>query len=322
MKPISLFLVLLLAQGVSAQFTTDAGIPLDDPSILDWGTAPLIERGLQQLDSTQLGPATIGTAADAAGPADLLVVSLGERGTATYTFDPAIGDGPGWDLAVFENGFASGNGFFLELAFVEVSSDGEHFVRFPATSLTSTTEQINTFGLLAPAQLNNLAGKYEGGLGTPFDLLELVDSSGLDIQHITHLRIVDVVGQLEVGDRDQEGRPINDPWPTPFASSGFDLDAVAFRYLGATSVAEANSPLESILIYPNPIVAGQSLNLQLSEGFYQEDLHFRWYDTRGKIVQEGPLRDHLRAPFTRGLYLLNLCSKTSNEIACLKVMVY
>lgn len=306
MKLFTLLLGLLLAQGVSAQFTTDAGIALDDPSILDWGAAPLIERGLQQLDTSQLGPATVGVAADGAGVADLLVVSLGERGTATYTFDPAIGNGPGWDLAVFENGFASGNGFFLELAFVEVSSDGEHFVRFPATSLTSTNEQITTFGLLNPSQLHQLAGKYEGGLGTPFDLAVLADSTGIDLQHISQVRIVDVLGQLANGDRDEAGRPINDPWPTPFASSGFDLDALAYRYLGTTASQELENKLSELLVYPNPAPAAQVLSLQLPDQLQGEDLYFRWYSPQGKIIREGRTSQQLLSPATKGTYFLQL----------------
>ena len=297
--------ILLLPFQLLAQFPTNEGVAIDDPSILGWGGEALIERGPQQIDSTQFGQAEVGSGVDAAGVANFQVVSLGEGGSATYEFDPALGDGPGWDLAIFENGFASGDGFFLELAFVEVSSDGEHYVRFPATSLTDTTQQIGTFDLLYPNQLNQLAGKYEGGLGTPFDLQRLVDSAGIDIQHITHLRIIDVVGQLENGRRDQAGRPINDPWPTPFASSGFDLDAMAFRYLGTTSTPEANSPLNEIAIYPNPAFVGEPLNLQLPEELHQEDLYFRWYDQEGKLIQQsttGPLV----TPAVPGSYFLQV----------------
>jgi hypothetical protein len=52
---------------------------------------------------------------------------------------------PGYDFAIFENGFPFGSGsFYLELAFVEVSSDGKHFVRFNAISNTDTTQQIDS----------------------------------------------------------------------------------------------------------------------------------------------------------------------------------
>ena len=41
--------------------------------------------------------------------------------------------------------------------------------------------------------------------------------------------MVDVVGSIDpmYGTRDSLGNLINDPWPTPFATGGFDLDAVA-----------------------------------------------------------------------------------------------
>jgi len=59
----------------------------------------------------------------------------------------------GFDFAVFENSF---NDSFLELAFVEVSSDGINFVRFPATSNTQTDVQITGFGTIDPTYINNL----------------------------------------------------------------------------------------------------------------------------------------------------------------------
>ena len=50
----------------------------------------------------------------------------------------------------------------------------------------------------------------------------------LDKDHITHVRIIDVIGNIdpEYATYDCQGNPINDPWPTPFASCGMDLDAV------------------------------------------------------------------------------------------------
>ena len=61
------------------------------------------------------------------------IVSLGRGGEITLTFDTPIVDGPGWDFATFENGFGD---TFLELGYVEVSSNGTDFFRFPNDSLT------------------------------------------------------------------------------------------------------------------------------------------------------------------------------------------
>lgn len=158
------------------------------------------------------------------------VVSLGDGGAVTLEFAQPITNGPGFDLAVFENAFSNE---FLELAFVEVSSDGTHFYRFPSVSLTSTQGledgQADDFSQLDPTDLHNLAGKYLGGYGTPFDLADLAGIAGLDISRVTQVRILDVVGSVNplYGTVDSQGRLIKDPYPTRFGSGGFDLDAVA-----------------------------------------------------------------------------------------------
>ncbi len=157
------------------------------------------------------------------------VLSLGDGGSATLTFARPIADGAGPDFAVFENGFATtGTAVFAELAFVEVSSNGADFVRFPAVSCTPMATQSGPFGTLDPRDLHNLAGKYPAGYGTPFDLAELSGTPGLDTRRITHVRIVDVVGDVlsGLGSRDSPGGWINDPFPTNFQTCGFDLDAV------------------------------------------------------------------------------------------------
>lgn len=122
------------------------------------------------------------------------VVSLGDGGSITLGFDPPIGNGPGPDFAVFENGFAD---IFLELALVSVSSDGVHFYTFPAESESDTTLQINGFGAINCRNVHNLAGKYKVGYGTPFDLQDLANVSQLDLNAITHVRITDVVGSMD-----------------------------------------------------------------------------------------------------------------------------
>lgn len=207
----------------------------DDPAIVAWatGVAELV-RGPVQIDRPELGFASFGSAANALGPAagnSFDVVSLGDGGWITLTFDQPITNGPGWDFAVFENGFSD---TFLELAFVEVSSNGIDFFRFDAVSLTPTTVQVGGFGALDPTYLHNLAGKYRQGFGTPFDLAELAGRSPLlDIGAVTHVRIVDVVGIVNssFSTFDSLGNMVNDPWPTPFASGGFDLDAIGVRHV-------------------------------------------------------------------------------------------
>ncbi len=229
-------------------------IKYDDAAILGWATSCVVTRGYQNIE--QAGAlASYGTDNDAVGPATDAttdaMVSLGDGGYAVLTFGMPITNGEGYDFAVFENAL---NHTFLELAFVEVSSDGEHFYRFPSVSNTQTEQQISNGGAVDATKINNLAGKYITGWGTPFDLEELDGYSNLDINNVTHVRIVDVVGSINplYGTTDKNGHLINDPYPTAFNSSGFDLSGVAVMN-GWTPTAVNNYQQEiSFMAYPNP----------------------------------------------------------------------
>lgn len=205
-------------------------IRFDSNIVAAWATGCIVERGPVDIINPDGPKVHYGTDDAGIGPASTVTtsaVSLGDGGTATLTFAEPIHNITGPDFAVFENSF---DDYFLELAFVEVSSDGENFVRFPATSLTQTETQLS--GNLDPTLLNNLAGKYRVGYGTPFDLEELRGKAGLDIDHVTHVRIVDAVGTIDpqYATRDYKGRIVNDPYPTNdtvWGSGGFDLTGVA-----------------------------------------------------------------------------------------------
>lgn len=151
------------------------------------------------------------------------VVSLGRGGSIVLTFDVEIVDGPGADFAVFENSF---NDVFLELAFVEVSSDGVDFARFDVVVLTDGA--VGPFGLLEPTELGQVAGRVRQGWGEPFDLANLASDPAVwtgrvDVQAIRYVRIVDIVGDGQT--LDSLGHPIYDAYPTT-GSAGFDLDAI------------------------------------------------------------------------------------------------
>lgn len=252
------FTLLFVTISVMAQFDGAVGtagcraIFQDDPGIKGWATGCDVFRGYQDIATSEL-LASYGEAEHAVGIPDntgLLVVSLGDSGVAILSFDIPISNGEGYDFAIFENSFSH---TFLELGFVEVSSDGSAWVRFPATSLTPTNEQIGGFGHIDPTHINNLAGKYKFGWGTPFDLEELRDSSGIDINNINFVKIIDVIGTIDpqFAQYDAFGNIVNDPYPTDFASGGFDLGGVAVLngWLPA-SIKENDAPL--ITVYPNP----------------------------------------------------------------------
>ena len=262
-KILSIFLVTLPLLSV-AQFAPPAGqegttaMHADSSAFVAWATGCVVERGPMRIDKPEQGLASYGVDADGIGfPDGQGLVSLGDGGNAVITFASPICNGPGPDFAVFENPIENAQQpgfFFLELGFVEVSSDGVNYFRFPAVSLVSETPQVGSFGCVEPHLVHNLAGKYAPMYGTPFDLDELEDDPALDKDNITHVRIVDVVGNInpEYATYDSQGHVVNDPWPTPFASSGFDLDAVGVIHDRAHASVD-NHDATSITLYPNPV---------------------------------------------------------------------
>lgn len=218
-----------------------SAVAKNDPSITAWATGwtnYLVGSGCNaswQTPEKALGPAQ-GTSTD--------IVCLGNGGQITMIFDVFITNGPSWDFAVFENSFSDN---FLELGFVEVSSNSVDFFRFPNASLTPNP--VSAFGSVDPTNINNLAGKYRQGFGTPFDLAELDGVSPLlNVNAVTHVRIIDIVGDGVYLDSD--GRPIYDPHPTS-GSGGFDLDAV-----GVLNAAPVPEPSAAVLSASILIVIG------------------------------------------------------------------
>jgi hypothetical protein len=241
----------LSAQSIIGPFSPAAGQPgttaisKDTNLIVAWATAGRIHRGYLDLADPSKGRVSQGDSSDLFGPADNKTVSLGDSGYVDLFFDPPLKDQPGWDIAIFENGFGDQ---FLELAFVEVSSNGQDFYRFGAISLTDTQVQVGSFGTLETSQLFQLAGKYRADFGTPFDFSRLSHHVDLDLDSIKVVRILDVVGSIDsrYGSRDSLGQLINDPYPSAFASGGFDLDAVAL--LAPQSLGQASTEPKEISV--------------------------------------------------------------------------
>ncbi len=215
------------ATDVRESYPGPAGTPdsdavaADDDGISDWAAEAVsytAGEGVDEewTDSEQAtGPAE-GSATD--------ILCLGRGGAVVLGFGAPLPNGPGPDLAVFENSFSD---TFLELAFVEVSSDGATFARFDAISLTPAP--VAPYGTMDPALIHGLAGTVGKGFGTPFDLAALAShpavlGGAVDLDAIRFVGIIDVVGDGDT--TDSLGNPIYDPFPT-VGSAGFDLDAVA-----------------------------------------------------------------------------------------------
>jgi hypothetical protein len=263
----------------SAQFDGAGGelgsksIDKDNSSITAWAASAVIQRGKLQINQSNNSLATLGDSSSAIGPFDGNVLSLGDSGVVTLGFDEPIINSEGYDFAVFENGFRVGFSYYLELAHVEVSDNGTDFVRFPSESLSDTSYQTDNFGYTEPEKLKNLAGKHQAPYGTLFDLEEI----GLD--QINYIRIVDVIGSVNdsFGTRDSKGRIINDPWPTPFASSGFDLDAVAVVNGSLLNTQEIE--LAGVKVYPSLARVNEPIHIS-----GQEDMSIEVFNQRGQTI--------------------------------------
>jgi len=266
MKKINILLLSLILFSIKsfAQYAPQAplsgheGIYIDDARIKAWANGCTFERGWLNIANKALGQPTIGNNTSPIGMANNEILSLGDSGVAVLTFEYSIKNEEGPDFAVFENGFANpidATMAYMELAFVEVSSDGINYFRFDADCQIQDTSQIDNFTYSDATKINNLAGKYIANYGTPFDLEELKDKPGLDVNNITHIRIVDCIGSIDanIGSKDANGRMINDPYTTEFPSGGFDLNAVA--------VLNSNMPVSvqdwkndvALKAYPNPV---------------------------------------------------------------------
>lgn len=216
----------MLAAGPYAPAAGQTGttaIDADDPAIIGWAST------VADYSPGTNADAVWQQSAEALGKAEGVpssIVSLGRGGSLTLGFSTPIRDGLGADFAVFENSFSD---TFLELGFVEVSSDGVNYVRFDSDS--RTPQPVGSFGSVDPTNLNNLAGKYRGGFGTPFDLGELRARPGLDVTRVTHVRLIDIIGDGNT--LDTSGDPIYDPTPTN-GSAGLDVDGVGVIHAVAT----------------------------------------------------------------------------------------
>jgi len=281
---------------------------------IGWATGITVVRGPQDITNPTGPLATTGTPDEGmkGGTSGTGIVCLGDGGSATLTFDTPIANGSGFDFAVFENGFKTGGpGFaFLELAFVEVSSDGVHFFRFPSHSETQTTTQVGPFSGIDCRYINNLAGKYISGYGTPFDLSDIPNNAFLDKDNITHVKIIDVIGTINpaYASYDSKGNIINDPFSTPFPSGGFDLSGVGVINQKTLGIEDFNSA--SVALYPNPASDVVYVN-------NNSECSIIIYDLAGQIVKKIPVATHneiIVSDLNTGTYLFEVSTEERKTI--------
>ncbi len=125
-----------------------------------------------------------------------------------------------------------------------------------------------------------LAGKYRVFFGVPFDLDSIPDTPLLDKMSVTHVLIKDVVGKLDadLGSFDSRNALINDPWPTPFPSSGFDLDGVGVIH-DASNLRLAENEQQAFRLFPNPFSNRLTIN-----ALSRSEFSFKAFDAFGQLV--------------------------------------
>jgi len=312
----------LIQIDVYAQFAQQAGnagttaMHADSSAFVNWASNISVFRGWQHQADTLLGKVSAGNNLSAKGKADGAIVSLGDGGYAVLSAEMPIINGQGYDFAIFENGFRFNDSlYFLELAFVEVSSDGINYVPFAASSLTDTLLQKDAFSGINATEIHNLAGKYIAPFGTPFDLDELKNNPLIDVNNIKFIRITDVSGSVNplFGSRDNNGRIINDPWPTAFASGGFDLDAVGIIHQQKIQSANHRQlQLAQLILYPNPCRAAQKLYIDN----ITEKPQLNITDLYGNTINTMPMH----APDFAGVYIVHALLSNGSKI--FKLIVY
>jgi hypothetical protein len=194
------------------------------------------------------------------------VYCLGNGGSITLGFDDAntrrgIFNAPGFDFVVSENSFYENEDphrAFGELMWVEVSSDGVHFARFP--SWTMNQPPVGPFGTIDPYLAACFAGVKpvlanvdENAIdpfdpaaagGDAFDLgwltpLSITRSGVVDLDGIRFVRLVDVIG--DGSSTGAFGQPIHDP--TGAGIGGADVDSIAVIHGWSTSSVGAGNQM-------------------------------------------------------------------------------
>lgn len=157
--------------------------------------------------------------------------------------------------------------------------------------------------------INNFAGKYRLNYGTPFDLSELPDNALLDKNAVRYIKLIDVVGTInpEYASSDAFGNIVNDPFPTPFNSGGFDLTGVGVIHAVPDPELAVITTDEEMKLTVYPTVVADAVTIQSEKAF-----SYSIYSAEGKFIAggEGQSGENKleQIPFQAGVYLLKIHS--------------
>jgi len=170
------------------------------------------------------------------------VLTLGVGGSLTLQLASSGFDGPGTDLLVCENPFyvVGTSGVFVEAMFVDVSTDGTHFVRFPTSYTGPAGPFLPQFGQpvagyrgfagVMPVSANPSTGVSDLDIaacgGDAFDYADLaglpeVLNGSVDLFDIEYVRLVDAESGVAL---DSTGHVVWDCGLDSVASA--DVDAI------------------------------------------------------------------------------------------------
>ena len=191
----------------------DPAIAASSPDFVEWANA-ILPLGA----GTHLAPrgstSVSLTGFNSLGDPDADQIAHGDSpGYLTVTFPTGIRNWTGADFAVFKNGFTYGspNGLFMELAYVEVSTNGLAFAQFPSIStITAPVVESGAFAGFDTSNVYNLAGKHASGYGTPFNLDDLLTdplvlSGSVNLANIQCVRLFNIPGSGAFFDSAESG---------------------------------------------------------------------------------------------------------------------
>lgn len=218
------------------------------------------------------------------GGGSLDVYGLGQGGQVVLELDTPLFDGPGADLLVCENPFVvTGSDWdcFVELLTVEVSTDGDDWVRFPTdfdgppgpylqgsfqlgTDLTDFDGFAGVLPVFADPPAFEALNVVEAG-GDAFDLAVLADdplvqNGFVDLDELRYVRLTDVQAGVDL---DDDGDVIWDCGNPAFAAA--EVDAV----VGLNRWGASPSGRPEVELDLDPTSGLLTLTVADTDGLYQ-----------------------------------------------------